>query len=520
MKSWFKNLFQLNTLSDLEHLAQSNGIDVKYPYRHLKGSNDKRSSILVLDYNQIEAKGSNPISNLCRGLLLDSESFDVIARPFHRFFNYQEQNSDLLLLDKLGLSNDSSKSSIDICDKLDGSLMKLFFHYPTNQWLIGTRAGCGEHQMMAGQYSYLQAFVDVVTNNTSKYSEQFMIQIANRNDIPQSELQQALADLNQFAKEENLDTDCTYLFELCTPFNSNVVRYAQPMVSFLAANNNHIQHQFIQQALDLNMPSVFLNGNSEAKKELLKQFFELEQKAGVPSFQHQFKSECVSYPARYQMNSETNDINEVLDVVKMMKGREQEGFVVYIDGIPKVKIKSAEYVTIHHAVGNNTFTANDAIGLVLTHEEEEYLALVPEREALLKPYIKMRDMGQQLIQDLYHKTLTHFKDNELLKSITPKDKLDFFDVHYNYEKDFVTAGAERSLKKELFVFLSKNAPTKTILGLTINMLKGNPYPILVSNMLETPKKAKEYFAELFKYYDMNMSDFELRNRSSCGGSEN
>lgn len=108
MKSWFKNLFQLNTLSDLEHLAQSNGIEIKYPYERLKDNNDPRKSILVLDYNQIESKGSNPISNLCRGLLLDSVSLDVIARPFHRFFNYQEQNSDLLLIDKLtGNSSDS-----------------------------------------------------------------------------------------------------------------------------------------------------------------------------------------------------------------------------------------------------------------------------------------------------------------------------------------------------------------------------------------------------------------------------
>ena len=47
---------------------------------------------------------------------------------------------------------------------------------------------------------------------------------------------------------------------------------------------------------------------------------------------------------------------------------------------------------------------------------------------------------------------------------------------------------------------------------TINLptLKGNSYHVLVSNMLKSPKKAKEYFAELFKYDDMNMSDFELR----------
>ena len=75
----------MNTLSDLEHLAQSNGIEIKYPYERLKDNNDPRKSILVLDYNQIESKGSNPISNLCRGLLLDRVSLDVIARPFHRF---------------------------------------------------------------------------------------------------------------------------------------------------------------------------------------------------------------------------------------------------------------------------------------------------------------------------------------------------------------------------------------------------------------------------------------------------
>lgn len=503
MKSWFKNLFNLKSLSDLEHLAQSNGIEIKYPYERLKDNNDPRKSILVLDYNQIESKGSNPISNLCRGLILDSVSLDVIARPFHRFFNYQEQNSDLLLLDKL---TGNSSDSITICDKLDGSLIKLFYHQASNQWLIGTRAGRGEHPMMGGQYSYLQAFVDVVTGNVQQYSENHIIQVSTRLSIPKEEIDKAWFDLNQFAKEENLDTECTYLFELCTPFNQNVVRYEKPIVSFLAANHNYIKHEFMQQALDLDMPTVFLTGNNESKKELLNQFFELEQKAGVPSFQHQFQSNHISYPARYQMNG--NDINEVLNVVKMMKGREQEGFVVYINDIPKVKIKSPEYVTIHHAVGNNTFTANDAIGLVLTHEEEEYLALVPERAPLLKPYIEMRDMGQKLIQDLYNKTLEHFKDNELLKNITPKDKLDFFDVNYNYEKDFVAAGAE--LKKEFFVFLSKHAPNKSILGLTVSMLKGQPYHTMVAYLLESQRRSKEYFSQLFTLNNLKMSDFEIR----------
>lgn len=500
MKTWFKDLFSLASFEDLKKLAQDNGIDIQFPYRSVEET-DKRKNVLILDYNQIEAKGSNPVSNLCRGLVLDSQTLEVIARPFHRFFNYQEQNSDLLLLDKL---SDKENSVIDICDKLDGSLIKLFFHKESNQWLIGTRAGRGENAMMGGKYSYLQSFVDVVLGKAD-YTEERLFKIQNRGYIPAEEIQKALQELNKFANEvEQLDKDCTYLFELCTPFNENVVRYSKSIVSFLAANHNHINIEHIKKCFELDMPNVFLKGNKQEKAEMLKQFFVYEKEAGVPSFQHQFKSENISYPSRYQMNSA--DINELLNVVKMMKGREKEGFVVYIDGIPKVKVKSAEYVTIHHAMGNKTFTASNAISLVLTHEEEEYLALVPEREELLNPYIRTRDLGQELLHQFYCQILNHFKDDERLMNVTPKEKLESFDFEYNYEKDFNTAG----MKKDLFVFATQNAPVKSMLGYVITMLKGNPYHVVAAQMLENPKKAKEYFAELFAYQNLKMQDFEQR----------
>ena len=63
-------------------------------------------------------------------------------------------------------------------------MIKLFYHQASNQWLIGTRAGRGEHPMMGGQYSYLQAFVDVVTGNVQQYSENHIIQVSTRLSIP------------------------------------------------------------------------------------------------------------------------------------------------------------------------------------------------------------------------------------------------------------------------------------------------------------------------------------------------
>ena len=66
MKTWFKDLFSLASFEDLKKLAQDNGIDIQFPYRNADET-DNRKNVLILDYNQIEAKGSNPVSNLCRG---------------------------------------------------------------------------------------------------------------------------------------------------------------------------------------------------------------------------------------------------------------------------------------------------------------------------------------------------------------------------------------------------------------------------------------------------------------------
>lgn len=498
---WFRDLFGFSNFEQVSHFAQENGIDIRFPYRD-EHDHPALKRLMVLDYNQIEAKGSNPISNLCRGLVLDADTFEVVSRPFHRFFNYQEQNSDLLLLDRMSCHTDT----IQIFDKLDGSLIKLFYHYPTEQWMIGTRAGRGENNMSRGAYSYLQAFVDIISGkNTYTHEELFNFQ--TRKMIPFDEIEQASVKLQQFAQDEVLDKSCTYLFELCTPFNHNVVHYSNSILSLLGVNRNNLDSTYIEKCLGLDMPNVFLSGNRESKTEMLRQFFEYELAAGVASFQHQFKCQHITYPTRFDMQS--NDIEEVLGAVKMMKGREQEGFVIHLNGIPKVKVKSAEYVTIHHAISNHVFTANNAISIVMTHEEEEYLALVPERAEMLKPYIDVRDFGQQLAQELYVKLLNHFKDDDRLLSQLPSGELGFndYDHQYNYEQVF----AKANMKKEFFVFLKDNAPTSGVQSIAHNMLKGSPYHAVVSDMLTAPKRCRTYFDELFKFKNLDMADFEIRN---------
>lgn len=50
----------------------------------------KYDEFVVLNYSQTESPKSNPITDVCRGLILSSDFKKVLCRSFDRFYNYQE----------------------------------------------------------------------------------------------------------------------------------------------------------------------------------------------------------------------------------------------------------------------------------------------------------------------------------------------------------------------------------------------------------------------------------------------
>ncbi len=75
----------------------------------------------------------------CRGLVVDSTG-RIIARPFPKFFNYEE------VIDKNLIPWDSEY--IYIQDKMDGSLGILFFY--ENEWIMATRGSFTSEQAIRG----------------------------------------------------------------------------------------------------------------------------------------------------------------------------------------------------------------------------------------------------------------------------------------------------------------------------------------------------------------------------------
>lgn len=89
----------------------------------------------------------------CRGLVLDLEG-NVIAKPFPKFFNYEEHKPE-----------DIPNENFEVYEKMDGSL-GIIFHYE-GEWLIATRGSFTSEQAIKGKAMLDKLPLDALdTNNT------------------------------------------------------------------------------------------------------------------------------------------------------------------------------------------------------------------------------------------------------------------------------------------------------------------------------------------------------------------
>jgi len=104
-------------LSGLDALKEKYGVSVS----------EKYDDIVVLNYSQIDSPKHDPMVRECRGLILEKNSFNVVARSFDRFLNFGE-------------CPDSSKYDITkahVLEKIDGSMITSFWYH--DQWNFATR---------------------------------------------------------------------------------------------------------------------------------------------------------------------------------------------------------------------------------------------------------------------------------------------------------------------------------------------------------------------------------------------
>jgi len=112
-------------LEFLQNYIKENGLE-KLKEHGIKIKQNKNH--ILLDYDQIEVKWSEPFGYLCRGLVLDKHNLNPLCMSFIKFFNAQE-----------GYAAHIDWNSARVQEKYDGSLVCRWWDPYSNQFVYSTR---------------------------------------------------------------------------------------------------------------------------------------------------------------------------------------------------------------------------------------------------------------------------------------------------------------------------------------------------------------------------------------------
>jgi len=158
----------------------------------------------ILNYDQIESPKMELIVRECRGLVLDTNTFEIVAGCMPRFFNMGEAleiTNDFVWDDKMTMRT-----------KEDGSIITYFWNPYAKAWTVKTRGSWAD--MPIGE-------------NLPRWDEL------------------VLSLLPELPYGECFDTACSYVFELCTEFNQVVRLYPEPKLFLLTIIINVNNEEFV-----------------------------------------------------------------------------------------------------------------------------------------------------------------------------------------------------------------------------------------------------------------------------------
>lgn len=158
----------------------------------------------MIKYKKEQMDFSNPIVREARGCIVyyNGARWVYACRPFDKFCNYGEEYSAI---------NDIDWDYVTVREKVDGSLIKLWFSPHTKLWHVSTNGTINADKAYVG-------------DTNISYYEYFI---------------RALGGVENFQKLLNqLEVGFTYMFELVGPENRIVVEYDEPAVYFLRSREN------------------------------------------------------------------------------------------------------------------------------------------------------------------------------------------------------------------------------------------------------------------------------------------
>lgn len=273
----------------------------------------QKGDFVLLKYSSIEPKSdmSNPIVQECRGLILKKDFFELTSNPsipqykvasmrFTKFFNYGQEEAAIL------------EFPCEASEKIDGSLIGVW-HDNNTGWHVST----------SGNIDAEDAPI-----NTGEYK--------------------SYRDIFNLAWDDNffdmLSKDCTYMFELVSPFTKLVVPYKETKLYLLAIRNNITLEEFDRSYLSIIAEQLFGDKISVPKSYMCKNIEEIQ-----------------------------NAVNELTD-----NDENFEGFVLCDKNFNRIKLKSAIYTNLFFIRGEGVFSNKKILKLIMDEQDDDVIAYFPE----------------------------------------------------------------------------------------------------------------------------------------------
>lgn len=249
--------------------------------------------LVSLNYNQIDSPKHDPIVKECRGLILELNTWKVVARSFDRFFNYGEcphtKTYDI--------------ANGKIFDKIDGSLLTAYNYKGT--WYVATRKM-------------------VFAEGTSAFGNTYRSVFDKAFDINK---------LKDFPDKYNL------VFELVSPETRIVTPYSGYEVYLLTIRNRETGEEFpshevdfIAETFGIKRPKNYSMDSFDSMIEFIKNNKTALEEGFVclwePSF-HRIKVKNPSYLAIAHMRE--NGIISEKRVVKLVASGDEEEYLQYFE---------------------------------------------------------------------------------------------------------------------------------------------------------------------------------------------
>lgn len=155
----------------------------------------------ILNYNMTECNWSEPYGYVCRGLVLDAKTYEVLGFGLAKFWNDHEGRADTI-----------DWNSAIVYDKLDGTMMQRWWSPHLEKFCVTTRyqlpGDMDTNTVGLTDYTWAQLFEEAITNSGMELV------------------------LDCQSKQE------TFFFEVCSWHNQIVVYYPKPCAFWLGMRDN------------------------------------------------------------------------------------------------------------------------------------------------------------------------------------------------------------------------------------------------------------------------------------------